>query len=70
MNPYTAVIAQAQLQQLRADAAEHRLARAASATKPRRSWFATTFASTKATVTSAESPSGLVPKLTGYPYRG
>ena len=69
MNPYATVIAQAQLEQLRADAAEARLARAARANTTRRSRFAATFASLKAPVTTEES-TGFLPKLDGYPYRG
>ena len=69
MNPYTAVIAQNQLEQLWADAAEHRLARAARSSQTRRSWFRLTFGSSKSTAKTADA-TNVVPKLTGYPYRG
>ncbi len=70
MNPYAAVIAHMQLEQLRADAAEHRLARTARAAQPRRSRFALTIGTLKAPLTSTDDSKSVVPKLTGYPYRG
>jgi hypothetical protein len=71
MHPYTAVVAQQQLEHLRADAAEARLARAARADQPRRSRFAAAIASLKAAASPATNEaSSHLPKLNEYPYRG
>jgi hypothetical protein len=68
MNPYATLVAQTQLQELRAASARSRLARTTRSARPSR------LARAKASISSAfrtpaENPSFL-PKLTDYPYRG
>jgi hypothetical protein len=72
MHPYTAVIAQRQLEELRANAAEQRLARIAERADRRPGRLARTLATFKAAVTTPASQSTMdfMPKLTDYPTRG
>lgn len=69
MNPYSAVIVQQQLDELRAQAAEARLARTRS---PKRSdRFGASLRRFAATVTaSVDEQTGVLPRLSDYPYRG
>jgi hypothetical protein len=60
MNPYTTIVTRRHLEQLRADAAEHRLARAARSAKARSSRMAPV-AALKASVTRPQTPSGVSP---------
>jgi hypothetical protein len=72
MHPYTAVIAQRQLEELRAIAAEQRLARIAASADRRPGRLARSLAAVKAAVTTPASQSTMdfIPKLTDYPSRG
>jgi hypothetical protein len=68
MNPYATLVAQTQLQELRAASARNRLARTTRSARPSR--LARARATVKAAFTTpTESPSFL-PHLTDYPYRG
>jgi hypothetical protein len=69
MLPYTALLAQQQLDQLRAEAAEARLARTLHR-EPRPSWFSTKVRALASKISIPAEDTSFLPTLNEYPHRG
>jgi hypothetical protein len=69
MNPFATVVAQTQLEELRAAAAQQRLVRTTRSARPSR--IASAIGSVKSAFTKpADGTTTFLPNLTDYPYRG